>query len=130
MAGLSPVQAPAERAHYLMVRGSTLIELAWRASPLLSLPLLFALTLSPLRSLAPTRPRAAGAAAGLLAGSLAAVAYALHCTEMALGFRRRLVRARHGGCRPRSAPSLGPRLLALGLKRPQRVRPSSGRPEM
>jgi len=39
-----------------------------------------------LRGLAPTQPRAAGAAAGLLAGSLGAWGYALSCTELALPF--------------------------------------------
>ena len=35
-----------------------------------------------MRGLAPTRPRAAGFAAGLLAGTLGAVGYALHCPEL------------------------------------------------
>jgi hypothetical protein len=52
---------------------------------LLSLPILAALFIA-LRSLAPTRLRAAGAAAGALAGGVAAAAYALHCNEMALPF--------------------------------------------
>lgn len=39
-----------------------------------------------LRHLAPTRPRAAGFAAGLLAGSLGAAGYALACTELAMSF--------------------------------------------
>jgi hypothetical protein len=39
-----------------------------------------------LRGLAPTRPRAAGAAAGLLAGALGAFGYAFSCTEGALSF--------------------------------------------
>ena len=52
---------------------------------LLSLPILAALFVA-LRSLAPTRLRAAGAAAGALAGGVAAAAYALHCNEMALPF--------------------------------------------
>ncbi|MCW3147705.1 DUF1109 domain-containing protein [Stutzerimonas stutzeri] len=39
-----------------------------------------------LRGLAPTRPRLAGGAAGLLAGSVAALAYSLHCPEMAVPF--------------------------------------------
>lgn len=51
----------------------------------LSVPLFVAALLA-LRSLAPTRPRAAGAAAGLLAGAAAAAVYALHCTETALPF--------------------------------------------
>lgn len=39
-----------------------------------------------LRGLAPTRPRLAGAAAGLFAGALGATAYALSCTEVAMSF--------------------------------------------
>ena len=51
----------------------------------MALPVLAALFVA-LRSLAPTRLRAAGAAAGALAGGIAAVAYALHCDEMTLPF--------------------------------------------
>lgn len=51
----------------------------------LSLPLLVAAFVA-LRSLAPTRPRVAGLAAGALAGSLAAAVYAVHCTETTLPF--------------------------------------------
>ncbi|MGD9832094.1 MAG: NrsF family protein [Piscinibacter sp.] len=51
----------------------------------LSLPALAAL-LGALRGLAPTRPRAAGLAAGLLAGALGAGGYALACTELAMSF--------------------------------------------
>lgn len=39
-----------------------------------------------LRGLAPTRLSLAGACGGLLAGSMAAVAYSLHCPEMAVPF--------------------------------------------
>jgi hypothetical protein len=46
----------------------------------------FVLALWALRACAPTRPHAAGAAAGLLAGATAAAAYAWHCDEMALPF--------------------------------------------
>jgi hypothetical protein len=74
--------APAERA--AMVLGST-----WRSCPfniaLLSLPG-FAALMWGLRQAAPTRLRLAGAAAGLLAGALAALAYALHCPEMQAPF--------------------------------------------
>jgi hypothetical protein len=52
---------------------------------LLALPLFIA-TICALRTLAPTRLRAAGAAAGLLAGSGAAAVYAWHCDETALAF--------------------------------------------
>jgi hypothetical protein len=51
----------------------------------LSLPALAAL-LWAMRGLAPTRPRAAGFAAGLLAGAIGAGAYALACTELAMSF--------------------------------------------
>lgn len=39
-----------------------------------------------LRGLAPTRPRLAGAAAGLFAGALGAAAYSLSCPEVAFSF--------------------------------------------
>lgn len=51
----------------------------------LSLPVLAAL-LWALRQLAPTRPALTGAVAGMLAGSLAASIYSLHCTETSLTF--------------------------------------------
>lgn len=51
----------------------------------LSLPALGAM-LWALRGLAPTRPRAAGAAAGLAAGAAGAFGYALSCTEPAISF--------------------------------------------
>jgi hypothetical protein len=51
----------------------------------LSLPGLAALFVA-LRSLAPTRLRAAGAAAGALAAGVGAAIYALHCNEMTLPF--------------------------------------------
>lgn len=48
--------------------------------PMLSVPL-FVAALIALREGAPTRPRLAGAAAGLLAGSFAAALYAAQCTD-------------------------------------------------
>jgi hypothetical protein len=51
----------------------------------LALPVLGAL-LWALRQLAPTRPALTGAVAGMLAGSLAASIYSLHCTETSLTF--------------------------------------------
>jgi len=51
----------------------------------LSAPIL-AMTLAATRSLAPTRLRSAGAAAGLLAGGLSATVYALHCPESTAAF--------------------------------------------
>ena len=83
MAFISLVQAPAG-TRMAMVRGHTAIECV-SSIALLALPL-FAAALWAQRSSAPTRPRAAGAAAGLLAGSLAAAVYAPHCIEMALPF--------------------------------------------
>jgi hypothetical protein len=62
---------------------------SWARCPvnvlLLSLPAL-AGVLWALRGLAPTRPRAAGLAAGLLAGALGAFGYALSCTEPSAAF--------------------------------------------
>lgn len=74
--------APPQRVELLM--GSS-----WRTCPvsipLLSLPAL-ALLLAAVRTLAPTRPVVAGAAAGLLAGALATLGYLLHCPELAAPF--------------------------------------------
>lgn len=74
--------APQERA--ALVLGST-----WAVCPativLLSLPG-FALAMRAMARMAPTRPRAAGAAVGLLAGAIGATAYSLHCPEMAAPF--------------------------------------------
>jgi hypothetical protein len=77
------VAAPGER-RVAMVVGTS----AWPcvvAIAALSLPLLVA-AFAALRSLAPTRPRAAGWAAGAFAGGLAASVYAVHCTEATLPF--------------------------------------------
>ena len=52
---------------------------------LLSLPV-FAAALWAMKGLAPTRLALSGAAAGLLAGSVGALVYALYCTEMAAPF--------------------------------------------
>ena len=74
--------APEQRAELFW--GTT-----WRSCPLLiamlSLPILAAV-LRAMRQLAPTRLRLAGAAAGLAAGSTAALVYCLHCPEMAASF--------------------------------------------
>jgi hypothetical protein len=62
---------------------------SWASCPtnvlLLALPTL-AGALWALRGLAPTRPRAAGLAAGLLAGGVGAFGYALSCTELSAAF--------------------------------------------
>lgn len=62
---------------------------SWQQCPWLVLILsapIFAGLLRSLRRLAPTRPRAAGAAAGLAAGALAATLYGLYCTEASAAF--------------------------------------------
>jgi hypothetical protein len=62
---------------------------SWRECPfniaLLSLPALVA-TFWVMRTLAPTRLARAGAASGLVAGTLAAAVYALHCDESTAAF--------------------------------------------
>lgn len=74
--------APAQRLE--LVLGST-----WRECPfniaLLSLPG-FVGACWAMKGLAPTHLRAAGAAAGLLAGATAALAYSLHCPETSVAF--------------------------------------------
>ena len=61
----------------------------WKSCPLLiamlSVPV-FVAVLRTMKDLAPTRPRLAGFAAGLLSGSVAAVVYCLHCPEMGAPF--------------------------------------------
>jgi hypothetical protein len=68
---------------------AVLLGHSWARCPfnvlLLSLPGL-AGALWALRGLAPTRPRAAGLAAGLLAGALGALGYSLSCTELSPAF--------------------------------------------
>lgn len=83
MAFISLAQAPSG-ARLAMVEGGTSLECVLSIA-LLALPL-FAAALWAQRSMAPTRPRVAGAAAGLLAGSLAAAVYAPHCIETTLPF--------------------------------------------
>ena len=74
--------APAQRAD--LIFGTT-----WKECPFniafISLPL-FAAALWALKGLAPTRLALAGAGAGLLAGALGALVYALHCTESTAPF--------------------------------------------
>ncbi len=83
LAGLALAAAAAPERLPLLL-GST-----WRSCPfnitLLSLPALAAL-LWALRGAAPTRLAWAGAGAGLLAGALGVLVYALHCPEMAAPF--------------------------------------------
>ncbi|NWG74842.1 MAG: DUF1109 domain-containing protein [Rubrivivax sp.] len=70
-------------------RASALLGQSWLRCPwsvlMLSLPALAA-AMWAVRGLAPTRPRAAGFAAGLLAGSLGAFGYALSCPEASPAF--------------------------------------------
>lgn len=70
-------------------RLAALLGHSWRACPWtvlgLSLPAL-AGVLWAVRGLAPTRPQAAGFAAGLLAGALGAGGYALSCSELSPAF--------------------------------------------
>jgi hypothetical protein len=77
------LQAPAEQRVELMLGSS------WRQCPLyialLSLPA-FVLLMGVVRTLAPTRLRLAGAATGLLAGTLGTLVYLLHCPEYAAPF--------------------------------------------
>jgi hypothetical protein len=88
LAGVPVLLAIAVIAELLIVPAAqwqaNLVGTNWRicltAIPLLSLPLLMALLLA-LRHGAPTSRGAAGAAAGLVAGGLAAALYATHCTD-------------------------------------------------
>jgi hypothetical protein len=82
LAALALLRAPEDAA--MLVWGET-----WAACllnvPLLSVPAFIALFMV-MKTLAPVRPAAAGAAAGLLAGALSAFIYALHCPELAAPF--------------------------------------------
>ena len=69
----------------LMGRSSRSVPVCVSTIFLISLPAL-AMLMSTLRIGAPTRPRLAGATAGLLAGALGAAAYALTCRNDAGGF--------------------------------------------
>jgi hypothetical protein len=73
---------PSERS--TLIFGGTAVVCPWLIAGL-SLPS-FVLLLLALRSLAPTNLRAAGAAAGLLAGALGASVYQFHCPELAAPF--------------------------------------------
>jgi hypothetical protein len=68
---------------------SLVLGSSWQSCPvnitLLSLPALV-LLLAIARSLAPTRPRLAGGAIGLLAGALGTLVYLLHCPELQAPF--------------------------------------------
>jgi hypothetical protein len=70
-------------------RLSLLLGVSWQVCTMLitilSIPTFIAIIWA-MRGLAPTRLRLAGAAAGLLSGSLAATVYCLHCTELEAPF--------------------------------------------
>jgi hypothetical protein len=83
-AALYVLLAAAPVTRPVLLLGSTWLVCPWLIA-LLSVPA-FVAALWVQRGLAPTRPRAAGAAAGLFAGALATLVYALHCPEMALPF--------------------------------------------
>lgn len=82
LAALALLGAPEDRA--MLIWGET-----WAAClvniPMLSVPA-FVAVFWVMKTLAPVRPVLAGAAAGLLAGALSAVVYALHCPELAAPF--------------------------------------------
>lgn len=83
VAGVQLLLAP-QGERLPLVMGTTWRSCAWNIA-ILSLPV-FGAALLALRSLAPTRPRLAGAAAGVLAGGAGASVYAFHCPEMQAPF--------------------------------------------
>lgn len=84
LAGAVSLLAAAPGERLALVLGGTWVECPLSIA-LLSIPAAF-LAFSALRSLAPTRLPLAGAAAGLFAGAVAALAYSLHCPEMEAPF--------------------------------------------
>lgn len=70
-------------------RVAMMLGQTWRVCPfniaLLSVPTFIAIQIA-MRGLAPTSPRVAGAAGGLLSGAIATIAYSLHCPEMGVAF--------------------------------------------
>lgn len=81
VASLLAVPSGERIAHVL---GHSALQCPWNVLAL-SVPALAA-SLWALRGLAPTRPRAAGTAAGLFAGAIGAFAYALACPEVSITF--------------------------------------------
>jgi hypothetical protein len=77
------LRAPAEQRDYL-IHG-----ISWKVCPfniaLISIPVFIA-AMWAMKGLAPTRPALAGAAVGLLSGTIAIAVYALHCPEMEAPF--------------------------------------------
>ncbi len=90
-----PVMAMWALAAYVLAdaepgeRMGLMLGATWAVCPfliaMLSVPM-FAATLWVMRSLAPTRLPQAGAAAGLLSGTIGGLVYCLHCPEMAAPF--------------------------------------------
>ncbi|MCJ0972941.1 DUF1109 domain-containing protein [Pseudomonas sp. PS1] len=84
LAALGLLFSVSSGSRHILVLGET-----WRTCPvniaLLSIPA-FVSVFWAIRGLAPTRPRLAGAAGGLLASSTATLAYSLHCPEMSVAF--------------------------------------------
>jgi hypothetical protein len=74
--------APGQRT--ALILGKTWADCPFNIA-MLSVPAFIAI-LWAMKGLAPTRLRLAGAGAGLLAGALGALAYALHCPELAAPF--------------------------------------------
>lgn len=70
-------------------RGDLIWGSTWKSCPfniaLISLPLLITMFWA-MKQLAPTQLRLAGASAGLVAGALGSMVYALHCPEFAIPF--------------------------------------------
>ncbi|VVE26045.1 DUF1109 domain-containing protein [Pandoraea anhela] len=84
IAAAALVMAAVPEARMSLIFGQT-----WRSCPLnillLSTPGFVAMIWA-MRGLAPTRPRRAGAAAGLLASAIGTLVYCLHCPEMSPAF--------------------------------------------
>ncbi|MDE2396724.1 MAG: DUF1109 domain-containing protein [Burkholderiales bacterium] len=72
--------AAADDQRQALLLGHSWASCSWRVAAL-SLPAFVAVIVA-MRGLAPTRPRLAGFAAGLLAGCLGALGYALYCAEL------------------------------------------------
>ncbi|MDE2371915.1 MAG: DUF1109 domain-containing protein [Burkholderiales bacterium] len=100
--------ASAEPQRSALLLGHSWASCSWRVAAL-SLPAFVAVIVA-MRGLAPTRPRLAGFAAGLLAGCLGALGYALYCAELSPLFV--LVWYTIGILAPAAVgAALGPRLL-------------------
>lgn len=82
--GLAAVARAPQGEKLHSVLGETALICPW-AIPLLAAPALAGL-LQLIKRFAPTEPRKAGAACGMLAGAIAAAAYALSCQETGIGF--------------------------------------------